>query len=77
MLDSQTKWEGSEDLDDKTGIATFDVGHLSYEIKLENFQDFCAIAEIIDVAYQQGRQRSAKEFKKMVDRMLLELDAIG
>lgn len=71
----EKRWQGSQDEDDKAGIAEFVVdGGLRVSVPLESFDAFAAIASALDAAFTHGKAQGLRRLRGEIQSMLNKLD---
>lgn len=66
MSEMTNRWEGSEDMADKSGMATFVSGKVSATVRLEDFGVFQKICRVLDAAHANGRKEGLEHVAAVV-----------
>lgn len=62
----KSEWEGSENPEVSSGVATFKVNRFSYSFKLDNFDDFLKIETMLDNAFSVGKRSARKAIEEKI-----------
>ena len=54
-----SKWTGSTDPNDKSGVAEFKVEGVDYALHLDCFTDYQVLSEMLEAAFDQGKSFAA------------------
>lgn len=64
------EWMASTDPKEEKGDATFMVEGFKYTMRLQSFEDFCAVSKMLDAAFDQGKSFAAQAIRSHVERSL-------
>ena len=68
------KWHASTNHDDKSGEAVYTVDGKEYRMRLQRFEDFQAVSEMLGAAFKQGKHFAAVAMRGHVERALETAD---
>ena len=63
-------WQASTDLSIESGTAIFKVEGVEYTLRLDNFEAFQAISDMLDGAFKSGKEFAAMAMRSHVERSL-------
>lgn len=67
-----SEWMASTEPGVESGTATFTVDGLKYTLRLECFEDFMAIGNMLDATFKQGKSFAAVAMRGHIERSLEE-----
>lgn len=65
-----SKWTGSTDPNDKSGVAEFKVEGVDYALHLDCFTDYQVLSEMLEAAFDQGKSFAATAMRSKVTRAM-------
>ena len=65
-----SKWHGSTDPDDKSGVAAFTVKDVDYDIRLGSFQEYQQVCEMLKAAFDDGKHFAANVMRSRIERAM-------